>query len=131
VWGRGGYGFHFSFDDDFGFIVDDAFVTALDKSLETRWPEISKILMKRFVYHCVLLPACPFEVVDAVPFAVGLAEAGVICRPPATLVYAGSTQCQCMKHAMRDNTVHLQMSLCLSVSLFSWRTHLSTILALS
>ena len=50
--------------------------------------------MKVFVYHCVLLPVCPFEVVDAVPFAVSLAEAGVICRPPATLVYAGSTQCQ-------------------------------------
>ena len=42
VWGREGYGFHFSFDDDFGFIVDDAFVAALDKSLETRWPEINK-----------------------------------------------------------------------------------------
>jgi len=43
-------------------------------------------------YHCVLLLVCPFEVVavDAVPFAVSLAEAGVICRPPATLVYAGS-----------------------------------------
>ena len=87
--------------------------------------------MKAFVYHCVLLPACPFEVVDAVPFAVSLAEAGVICRPPATLVYAGSTQCQYMKHTDEGYTVHLQMSLCLSVSLFSRRTHLSTILALS
>ena len=68
--------------------------------------------MKAFVYHCVLLPACPFEVVDAVPFAVSLAEAGVICRPPATLVYAGSTQCQYMKHTDEGYTVHLQMSLC-------------------
>jgi len=58
--------------------------------------------MKAFVYHCVLLPVCPFEVVDAVPFAVSLAEEGVICRPPATLVYAGSTQCQYMKHTMMD-----------------------------
>ena len=37
-----GYCFHFSFDDDFGFIVDDAFVATLDKCFETRWPGISK-----------------------------------------------------------------------------------------
>ena len=63
----------------------------------------SETIHNSFVYHCVLLAVCPFEVVDAVPFvAESLAEAGVICRPPATLVYAGSTQCQCILHTTRE-----------------------------
>jgi len=91
-----GYCFHFSFDDDFGFIVDDALVTALYKAFETRWPDVRKFHYV-YVYHCVLFPVCPFDTVEAVPFEASLADAGVICRPPATLVYAGSRQCEYLR----------------------------------
>jgi len=42
------------------------------------------------MYHCVLFPLSPFEGDEVVPFEVNLPAEGVICRPPATLVYAGS-----------------------------------------
>lgn len=128
---RGEYGFHFSFDDDFGFIVDDALVTALDKAFETWRPGIRKFQYV-YVYHCVLFPVCcPFEAVEAVPFEASLAEDGVICRPPATLVYAGSRQREYLRSTMRD-VLFIATRLCdLSLGLFPRATHLSTILAVS